>query len=96
MYELFKYYLDHKQEELEMQILENSFAMESGMGNLASIAASLDPDDKDAVEISFDPKSAEQLRVALDQYIRERQAIYSEHLDAKVLAEQEKNRISQS
>ena len=92
LYELFKHYLSSKAEQLEMQILENSFAIEEGMQGLASIAASIDPDDKEEnVEISFDPKSEEKLRLALDQYIRERQSIYAEHLDAKILAEQEKD-----
>ena len=94
LYELFQYYLGTKQEELEMQILENSFAIENSMQGLASIAASIDPDDKEenAVEISFDPKSEEKLRLALDQYIRERQSIYAEHLDARILADQEKEK----
>ena len=79
-----------------MQILENSFAIESSMQGLSSIAASIDPDDNEetVIEISFDAKSEEKLRLALDQYIRERQSIYAEHLDAKVLADEEKEKAN--
>ena len=49
------------------------------MQNLASIAASIDPEDKEpAIEIKFDPKSEKQLRMLIDKYISERQSIYSE------------------
>ena len=53
---------------------------------MGAIAASLDPDDQEEkLEISLDANEEEKLRLALDRYIRDRQSIYAEKLDEKIL-----------
>ena len=37
------------------------------------------------MEISLDASEEDKLRLALDRYIRERQSIYAEQLDEKIL-----------
>ena len=82
-YELIQWFLRSKQQELEQEILDNSFAIEN---NMSAIAASLDPDDQgEKLEISLDANEEEKLRLALDRYIRDRQSIYAEKLDEKIL-----------
>ena len=73
-----------------MEVLSASFQIEESMQNLSSLAASIDPDDtEEKVEINLSSSDSERMRLLMDQYIRERQSIYSERLDAKILAEQE-------
>ena len=73
-----------------MEVLSASFQIEESMQNLSSLAASIDPDDtEEKVEINLSSSDSERMRLLMDQYIRERQSIYSEQLDAKILAEQE-------
>ena len=73
-----------------MEVLSASFQIEESMQNLTSLAASIDPDDtEEKVEINLSSSDSERMRLLMDQYIRERQSIYSEQLDAKILAEQE-------
>ena len=90
LYELFKWYVNQKVQGLEMEILSASFQVEESMQNLSSLAAAIDPDDTEGkVEINLSSQDSERMRLLMDRYIRERQSIYSERLDAKILAEQE-------
>ena len=90
LYELFKWYMDQKIQSLEMEVLSASFQVEESMQNLSSLAAAIDPDDnEEKVEINLSSSDSERMRLLMDRYIRERQSIYSEQLDAKILAEQE-------
>ena len=80
-----------------MEVLSASFQIEESMQNLSSLAASIDPDDtEEKVEINLSSSDSERMRLLMDQYIRERQSIYSEQLDAKILAEQESEENEES
>ena len=74
-----------------MEVLQSSFSLE-GQGDpaaqLLSMAASFS-DDEDGEVIEMSPEAAERIKASMELYIKERQAIYSEALDEKVLREQE-------
>ena len=56
---------------------------------LLSLASSFedDSDDKDVIQLS--PENAEAIRASMEKYIKERQSIYSDQLDERVMAEQQ-------
>ena len=91
LYQLYKYYRDQEVEAKEMEVLQSSFSLE-GQGDpaaqLLSMAASFS-DDEDGEVIEMSPEAAERIKASMELYIKERQAIYSEALDEKVLREQE-------
>lgn len=51
-----------------------------------SLVASLGEDEDDEDVIKLSPESAEKVRASMERYIRERQSIYSDQLDEKVLS----------
>ena len=53
------------------------------------MAASFSDDDGEVIEMS--PEAAERIKASMELYIKERQAIYSEALDERVLREQEES-----
>ena len=56
---------------------------------LLSLASSFEDesDDKDVIQLS--PENAEAIRASMEKYIKERQSIYSDQLDERVMAEQQ-------
>lgn len=70
-----------------MEILSSSFELErQGTEGLLSLVATFgedEEDDEDVIRLS--PETAEKVRTSMERYIRERQSLYSDQLDEKVL-----------
>ena len=73
-----------------MEVLQSAFDLENQpqANPLLALAASF-KDDEDDETISLTPENKEAIQNVMEKYIRERQEIYSDLLDAKALAEQE-------
>lgn len=88
-YQAYKYYAHQALLAQEMQVLESSFAIESANDGLLAIVQGMgdedEADDEDIIKLT--PESAEAVRTSMERYIRERQSIYSELLDERVLQE---------
>ena len=88
-YQAYKYYAHQALLAQEMQVLESSFAIESANDGLLAIVQGMgdedEADDEDTIKLT--PESAEAVRNSMERYIRERQSIYSELLDERVLQE---------
>ena len=88
-YQAYKYYAHQALLAQEMQVLESSFAIESANDGLLAIVQGMgdedEADDEDIIKLT--PESAEAVRNSMERYIRERQSIYSELLDERVLQE---------
>jgi len=89
-YQAYKYYAHQALLAQEMQVLESSFAIESAKNNdsLLSIVSGIGEEGEDGEGediIRMTPESAEAIRNSMERYIRERQSIYSELLDERVL-----------
>ena len=88
-YQAYKYYAHQALLAQEMQVLESSFAIESANDGLLAIVQGMgdedEVDDEDTIKLT--PESAEAVRNSMERYIRERQSIYSELLDERVLQE---------
>ena len=88
-YQAYKYYAHQALLAQEMQVLESSFAIESANDGLLAIVQGMgdedEVDDEDIIKLT--PESAEAVRTSMERYIRERQSIYSELLDERVLQE---------
>ena len=74
---------------MEFEVLQKSFDLESQQqaNSLAALAASIggDDGDNDGEEvIVFDEKSADMMKLAIEDYMKERKSLYSEILDEKV------------
>ena len=86
-YQAYKYYAHQALLAQEMQVLESSFAIESANDGLLAIVQGMgdedEADDEDIIKLT--PESAEAVRNSMERYIRERQSIYSELLDERVL-----------
>jgi len=90
LYAAYKYWLAKRVEKQEMEVLQSSFALE-GQGDatasLLSMAASFSEEGEDGDVIEMSPEAAEAIKTQMEMYIKERQSLYSDALDAKVLQE---------
>jgi len=64
---------------MELELLEKSFTLDES--NFSSMVASLRFDDEDDEDtIHLDSKQSETLRLAMEDYIKERKAIYEDQI----------------
>jgi hypothetical protein len=65
---------------MELEIIQNSMNIEESKGiDLMSMVSSIDPEDEDS-ELVLNSESSEQVRLALESYITERQKTYEADL----------------
>ena len=84
----FKSYADKEVEKHEMKILQSAFDMEgqSEADAMLSLVTSFGEEGEEK-EVELTPEQAEAFRRTMELYIRERQSLYSDALDAKVAQE---------